>query len=350
MHRRAFSLLGLALSIAVVAVPAARAQEDRPVAAPFLGMPTAPRLDPPKEFAAPEENKAELKVSPNTGLPVIDQPKNGPGIAMAQLAIESSEYINPRYIQNSLHPDDPGFWERMCTGGHEQFRLIFQDYRNFYLTENMRYVGVALAIAAPLANTHADQGIRDWYQRGAGQSQGAIETAKVFKTFGDYRYTVPIFIGMSLSEHLFPDSPTVGVISDFGSRSLRALAVGAPTVGVLQVGLGAGRPFNNDSYWHPFQSNKSVSGHAFVGAVPFLTAASMTESRALKTLLIAASLGPAWSRIQDDDHYFSQALLGWTIAYLSVEVVNLTNCQQQHMRIVPLEIPNGVGLGVQIDY
>jgi membrane-associated phospholipid phosphatase len=159
-----------------------------------------------------------------------------------------------------------------------------------------------------------------------------------------------VYFALSISEHIFPDSPAFGTIGEFGNRSLRALAVGAPTVGVLQIGLGSGRPYTNDSHWHPFEHSNGVSGHAFVGAVPFLTAASMTDSVILKGLLVAGSFGPAWSRIQHDDHYFSQVLLGWAIAYLSVESVNLTEAQARHVRIVPVDLPQGVGLGVQIDY
>ena len=351
MGRRLFTL-GLALSMAVLAAPIGRAQESGPLPPEVLGLPAIPEVELPAESAAPAEVKAELKVSPNTGMPRLEQSLERANIGMAQLAIESTDYIDPRYVANSLHPDDMGIWESMCVGGHEQGRRMVRDYKNFYLTENLLYVGVAIVVAAPLANTHADQGIRDWYQRGAGggQSPQADETSRVFKWFGDYRQTVPIFLVFSVSEHLFPDSPTAQTLSEFGNRSLRALAVGAPAVGILQVGLGANRPLAQDSHWHPLRSNKSVSGHAFVGAVPFLTAASMTENRMLRAVLVAGSLGPAWSRIHDDDHYFSQALLGWAIAYLSVEAVNLTECQARHMRLVPVEVPNGMGLGLQIDY
>jgi hypothetical protein len=118
-------------------------------------------------------------------------------------------------------------------------------------------------------------------------------------------------------------------------------------VGILQVGLGSDRPFADDSRWHPFRHNHGVSGHAFVGAVPFLTAASMTDSYVLKALLVAGSFGPAWSRIHTDDHYFSQVFLGWAIAYLSVQSVNQT---ESRFRIVPCEMPRGVGMGVQIQF
>ena len=76
----------------------------------------------------------------------------------------------------------------------------------------------------------------------------------------------------------------------------------------------------------------------------------MTDSRVLQAVLVAGSLAPAWSRIHTDDHYFSQVLLGWTIAYLSVQAINQTENDQSRFRIVPCDIPNGVGMGVHITY
>jgi hypothetical protein len=66
-------------------------------------------------------------------------------------------------------------------------------------------------------------------------------------------------------------------------------------------------------------------------------------------LLVAASLGPAWSRIQTNDHYFSQVMLGWTVGYLAVRAVNQTE-EEQRMQVVPMAFPNGAGLGVIVRY
>jgi hypothetical protein len=273
-------------------------------------------------------------------------------ISIVNVALQSSEYMDPRYVANSLHPDDPGLWERTRVHYGDQIHRLVNDYKNFCFSENLVDVGIVIAVAAPIANTHADQGIRNWYQRGAGngQSRGADETAKVFKQFGEYKYAIPAYVAFSFSGNLFSDSPAMATIGEFGDCSLRALAVGAPAVGILQVGLGSDRPFTQDSRWHPFRSSHGASGHAFVGAVPFLTAASMTENRALQALFFAGSFGTAWSRIHTDDHYFSQVLLGWSIAYLAVQSVNQTECQFNRFRIIPVDIPKGVGMGVQVQF
>lgn len=316
---------------------------DTPASGEPLMLSDAPKASQPK---------VDVRISPYTGMAKLEGPQEPRMISIVDMALQSGESMDPRHAANSLHPDDPGLWERTHVHYGDQIHRLCNDYKNFYLSENLVDVGIAIAVAAPIANTHADQGIRNWYQRGAGngQSRGADETAKVFKQFGEYKYAIPAYVALSFGGNLFSDSPALAAVGEFGDCSLRALAVGAPAVGILQVGLGADRPFTQDSHWHPFRSSHGASGHAFVGAVPFLTAASMTENRALQALLFAGSFGTAWSRIHTDDHYFSQVLLGWSIAYLSVQSVNQTECQNCRFRIVPVEIPKGVGLGVQVHY
>ncbi len=354
MARRVLRCLGFASWALIVFAPSASAQQ---------GMRVLPDLFAPLAILQTESPEPTIaadirpifktpEVSPNTGMFKFDEAQNGGNIGNVQLAIESSQFVDPRYIANSQHPDDLGVWERGVNYYGDQFHRLVQDYRNFYLSENLLYVGAAVAIAAPLANTHADQEIRNWYQRSAGngRSHGADQVANVFNEIGDAGYVVPALFACSLTGFFGDDTPALVCVGDFGNRSLRALAVGAPTVGILQYGLGSGSPADPpDSRWQPLHAHDGVSGNAFVGAVPFLTAASMTDNLALKSLFVVGSFGPSWSRIHSDDHYLSQALLGWSIAYLSVHSVNQTE-SDSHFRIVPCDIPKGVGIGVQVQY
>lgn len=353
MHRRVLRIVGSALLTIGSLASLTRAQ-DKPLAIPAVIVPSSvPATTPASPPVGADKPTAdvEIKVSPNTNVPRVESaPKV---LTVAKLAHDGSGYLDPRYAANSLHPDDPGLWENLRVGCGEQVHRLVDDYKNFYLSKNLCYVGAAVAIAAPLANTQADRQMGRWYQNraGHGRSQGVDDTALFFKQFGYYQYAVPGFLALALPGHLCPDNPFLAPFQTFGNRGLRALAVGAPMVGILQVGLGSDRPYTQNSAWQPFQSSHGASGHAFVGAVPFLTAASMTESRALKVLLFAGSLAPAWSRIHTDDHYFSQVLLGWSIAYLSVQAVNQTDCcRNRNVQVVPIAVPNGAGLGVHIQY
>ncbi|GHT13075.1 hypothetical protein FACS1894170_08630 [Planctomycetales bacterium] len=103
-----------------------------------------------------------------------------------------------------------------------------------------------------------------------------------------------------------------------------------------------------DSYWHPFQNSHGISGHAFIGAVPFMTAAQMTDRPVVKGLFYTMSTFCAWSRIKDDAHYLSQALLGWYLAYLSVRSVSETEGLKplpRGLTLFPVMDDNSVGFG-----
>ncbi|MDY0166212.1 MAG: phosphatase PAP2 family protein [Thermoguttaceae bacterium] len=116
----------------------------------------------------------------------------------------------------------------------------------------------------------------------------------------------------------------------------------------MQFLLGASRPGETDyrSQWKPFDDTNAVSGHAFIGAVPFLTAAEMTENLAARAFLYVGSACTAWSRVNDDAHYLSQVILGWYMAYLACRSVEATGEDMQTLSLVPLAGPELSGLGL----
>ena len=108
---------------------------------------------------------------------------------------------------------------------------------------------------------------------------------------------------------------------------------------LLQRALGASRPDEAGSHWQSFNDSNGVSGHSFMGAVPFLTAAEMIDNSYLKYTLYLGSTLAGLSRINDNDHYFSQAVLGWWIAYLSVNSTDRTD--RRKVIISPALMDNG---------
>ena len=68
-------------------------------------------------------------------------------------------------------------------------------------------------------------------------------------------------------------------LGEWGDRSLRGVLLGTPPLLITQRLLGGSRPGENReaSEWQPFEDNNAVSGHAFMGAIPFLTAMQMTD-------------------------------------------------------------------------
>jgi membrane-associated phospholipid phosphatase len=228
---------------------------------------------------------------------------------------------------------------------------LWQDTKHQYSPETLGYLAVGIAVAAPIANTHADKGFRDWYQHHV-RSDGLNKVGDAVYTLGDYRITIPVIVGAGVGSWWVEDRwPQGGVIGEWSSRTVRAVCVGGTTVGILQYTLGSYRPDDeHDSHWRPFTSNHGVSGHAFIGAVPFLSAAEMTDNPWLRTGLFAASAAVGWSRINDDGHYLSQAILGWWIAYLATRSVDQTYREERRIQAVPWFQEDASGVGVLIRY
>ena len=202
---------------------------------------------------------------------------------------------------------------------------LLSDIRNFYTLRNLTTWSIALSGSALFSFTPIDKTIKDTYQESIrGPRSDAI--SRVVKPLGKWQYTFPLYVGCSLFDYFQWENQPVFMhtIGNWGSRSSRALFVGFPSVVIFQRVIGSPRPATDNSRWQPFRNASGVSGHAFVGAVPFLSAGSMTKNPWLKGILITASTAPAISRINDNGHYMSQIVLGWLAAWLSVRAVSRT--------------------------
>lgn len=218
------------------------------------------------------------------------------------------------------------------------------DYRNYYDTGTMAKLAYSLALGSVLANTSLDQDFRDWYQDDV-RSTETDNFADFWKTFGEGHLFIPSFACLALAGKFVEDLPILGAAGEFGARTTRAYLVGAPPMLLMQFVLGASRPEETDhsSYWDPFQDTNSVSGHAFIGAVPFIAAADMTDNFLLKSGLYACSTLTGVSRINDDCHYLSQVILGWWMAYLACEAVDDTQRNRHGISFMPIASADAVG-------
>ena len=216
----------------------------------------------------------------------------------------------------------------VCVGGDGPFdklnsdlSALGQDYRNFYLDPStlVRF-GAAVGGAGALANSSADREFQEYYRDDI-KSGSTDDLSKIFKIPGEPLIAIPLLAGVRLA---FPSESPVGLWSQ---RTLRALFLGAPAAYAVQVLAGGGRPEEgvDSSRWQgPYQNNNSLSGHAFIGAMPLITAAMMQDDPIKKYALYAASSLTGLSRINDDKHYLSQAAIGWYLAYLSARAVERT--------------------------
>ena len=176
-------------------------------------------------------------------------------------------------------------------------KTISADYRHFYSPKNLKYILGGFFIAGISANTNIDRDIRDWYQQSI-RNNTTDQFSKVVKPIGNIFEPLSIYAGFTLLGSLTKHTTLGRITYELGSKSLRAIIVGAPMVGILQYGLGASRPNEGGSGWRPFHDTNSVSGHAFMGAIPFLTISKMVKPKYLKFLFYMSSFATGLSRIK----------------------------------------------------
>ncbi len=186
---------------------------------------------------------------------------------------------------------------------------LYGDYKAFYLDNGAYLIGSGLIAGGVIANTNVDSEVREFYQ-GNMRSSATDGLSDITRLPGEALLTIPALAVYYLSSE-----------SVWAEKSLRALLVGGPLGLFLRSATGGGRPAEGGSGWRPFSNNNGLSGHSFIGAAPFITAAKMEERACVRWLLYGVSALPALSRINDDEHYLSQAALGWYLAYLSASAV-----------------------------
>jgi len=238
---------------------------------------------------------------------------------------------------------------------YKELQRYKESLKSFYQWDTALNFGVSLGFGAILANTSCDQNFRNWYQEDF-RSSGTDDWSRFCKIFGEGHYVIPAYLATSiayryLDEYWNLDAGSGKNFGQWASRSSQAILVGFPVLLVGQYATGASRPSDEKSWgshWKPFTDNHGISGHAFLGAVPFITAAQMTDHFLLKSVLYFGSTLTGWSRINDDAHYLSQAILGWYLAYLSCRAVTRTENPNfgRGLTVFPLVTADTVGVGI----
>ena len=230
--------------------------------------------------------------------------------------------------------------------------IIGDDYSAFYSHDRLVRLGIAFGIGGIAANTNIDMSIRNGYQDKVRNAQtnswsSNKETRLSFnaKFFGEGKYMVPVAL-LAASVNLMDTDTAIG---SWGANTSRAYIVGLPPMWAMQWVTGAARPGESDtgSAWRPIniQDGHGVSGHSFVGAVPFLTIAYMNPDNAyIKYPAYLLSAAAGWSRINDDDHFPSQVVLGWYMAYEAVDAVFENNQKKKGIAVTPMVGIDGFGL------
>ncbi|MCA9249024.1 MAG: phosphatase PAP2 family protein [Planctomycetales bacterium] len=216
--------------------------------------------------------------------------------------------------------------------------------------DGLMTMGAGLGIAAGMANSDIDQDIHEWYQVDV-RSSGTDDLARFAKPFGEGILLIPAATGALLIGECSDCWQPCCLTGEWGDRTMRGMLVGTPSLIGLQFATGASRPDESsaESDWVPLHDNNGASGHSFIGAMPFITAAKMTDSPWAKTGFYAASTLTAFSRVNDGDHYTSQAILGWCLAYAACSAVDQTEQDRSDFRFTAVPVPGGVGVGIVLE-
>ncbi len=231
---------------------------------------------------------------------------------------------------------------------------LWADQLNFYSPESLTLLGGGLIVGGAMANTSIDQQIHSHFQssvRGA-TSDDWFETLHGSKELGNGKYTLPVFAAAWAVGELLPDSEIAEIGGRWGDRSLRGFLVGAPPLIVLQQFTGGSRPTEiaEGSEWHPLHDNNGISGHSFMGSLPFITAAKMTNNRGLKWIYYAGSTIAPLSRVNDNAHYPSQVALGWWMAYLAASAIQATDNPNSRWQFYPYSTSDSSGVIAEFKY
>ncbi|MFH2052290.1 MAG: phosphatase PAP2 family protein [bacterium] len=192
-----------------------------------------------------------------------------------------------------------------------------RHWRRNYGRRSFLRLGGAVVAAGVLAYSGIDEAVDELHSRSL-RSSGTDALARLVKPWGERFWFFAWLLAGAVDAWVRTSS-----FSRWGRKNFEAMVVGLPTLWTLQRGLGANRPSSDeaDPRWRPLAADNAASGHAFMGAIPWLTLARRTGRIDVRRTARLASVLTGWSRLNDRKHYLSQVILGWTIAWNAVEAV-----------------------------
>ena len=200
-------------------------------------------------------------------------------------------------------------------------RQIGQTGRRLYTRRNFLKLAGATAGGAALTYSGIDELFDEWHRTQVrGDASDAV--AHLVKEFGE-NYVAFSALAYGLANWALPGT----AVGRWGQQCFTATACGLPVLWTWQRVLGGSRPSDEKEWgprYRPFTDENTVSGHTFLAAIPFLVAANELGHPVGKWGMRALSPMTGWSRINDERHYLSQVLLGYGLAWESVQAARVS--------------------------
>jgi membrane-associated phospholipid phosphatase len=203
----------------------------------------------------------------------------------------------------------------------------------------VRWYEAAAAVGGVGALMLLDEPVQRYAQRH--RSKTADDIAGVFRQEGE----APYYAGISLGVLGLGVVTGKSGVRRAGTRLVAAVALSAAEMSVMKRLVGRSRP-NEDVgafSFHPFTTLKDSAGVEARGSMPsghvtaaFAVATSLADdikSPLVHVLLYTAATGTAFSRINDNRHWLSDAAMGAVLGIFTGKVVN------GHWRIFGLRPP-----------
>lgn len=229
------------------------------------------------------------------------------------------------------------------------------DHRFHYNRQTLGNTTLLIGASGFIANSGIDRQIQDRWQSHL-HDKNADEFFSVFKKIGtlkEFNITMPFYAAAMVAGQLpCKENSALSQTGLWGSRTFRTILLGAPQQALLTTLLGGKRPRHKQAQWRMLSGNRTVSGHAFYGAAPFINASYMSHNDAVKTSWMIISTLPALARIHENKHYFSQSLFGWGLAYLAAASVHKTQIftKNPYISISTVPMKGGGFIGIKFPF
>jgi hypothetical protein len=280
-----------------------------------------------------------------TGTAAADTPER------AAEPVSEAATVQPTRLEAPDAPEVPAIAAPPRGRRARTWETIRGDYSQFYSARGLGGLAAGLVAAGAVANSDADQEAFDWYHGEVGT--GADSFADGADRLGEPAVGLGgAALGVALLG-LVPEGEGERPAAAWVRRTARAYVVGLPAMYYLQQLVGSGRPDEPEgSQWQVFGETHGVSGHAFLAAVPLLTVVRTSDNRFVQGTALVASLATAWARVHQEEHYPSQAFLGWYLAWSATGAVARADAGrgEPSWALTPVAMPEGGGVVVRASF
>lgn len=201
------------------------------------------------------------------------------------------------------------------------FERVSDDFSSYFREATLFTLDIAFSVGGVMANTPIDVSLQQFYQTHI-RSNDSDAFLTFWKQFGQNE-VLAVYAAIGVAGFTLNNFFTKQLFN----KCYRAFIVGTIPLYAMRILTGGSRPTDEGetSNWKPFTKLHGVSGHTYTGAILFITLAQMSNNFLLKSLFYGASTLTGISRINSDKHYSSQVLLGWIMAYVACDAIDLTD-------------------------